>query len=48
MKKITAAVMISVFFFGCGRFVKVPDDQRKIRKVFEVNLTKDEIFEKSI
>jgi hypothetical protein len=37
-----------IVFSGCGRFVKVSEQERMIRQVFAVQLSKDEIFDRAL
>jgi len=37
-----------LFLPGCGRLVKVPDQERMIRQVYSVGLSKDEIYDQAL
>jgi len=37
-----------LFLPGCGRLVKVPDQERMIRQVYSVGLSKDEIYDRAL
>ena len=41
-------VTVMLFLPGCGRLVKVPDQERMIRQVYSVGLSKDEIYDRAL
>lgn len=41
-------VTVILFLPGCGRMVKVPDQERMIRQVYSVGLSKDEIYDRAL
>jgi hypothetical protein len=48
--KRSMSVMVTVILLlpGCGRMVKVPDQERMIRQVYSVGLNKDEIYNRAL
>ncbi len=37
-----------IIFAGCGRFVKIPEQDRMVRQIFTVPLSRDEIFDRAL
>ncbi|MBN1498043.1 MAG: DUF4468 domain-containing protein [Spirochaetes bacterium] len=48
MKHISLLLMGIILMSGCGRMTRVPEDKRAIRKVFEVNLPRKEIYSRAL
>ncbi|OHD65721.1 MAG: hypothetical protein A2176_13890 [Spirochaetes bacterium RBG_13_51_14] len=48
MKYIHLICIGVIALYGCGRLVKVQDQERMIRQVFSVKLSKDEIFDRTL
>ncbi|MBN2159860.1 MAG: DUF4468 domain-containing protein [Spirochaetes bacterium] len=48
MKFLCPAVAVIVALSGCGRLIKVPEQERVIRQVFEVSSTKSEIYDRAL
>jgi hypothetical protein len=48
MKHVTLFILCAVALFGCGRLVKVPEQERMVRKVFEVQLSKNAIYDRAL
>ena len=44
MKKLSLLLVLLFLFVGCARFIKAPEKERKIRKIYKVNLSADEIY----
>lgn len=45
---VTLFVAMILILPGCGRMVKVPDQERMIRQVYSVGLTKDGIYDRAL
>ncbi|OHD68248.1 MAG: hypothetical protein A2W19_16745 [Spirochaetes bacterium RBG_16_49_21] len=37
-----------IFFSGCGRLIKVPEQKRAITQVYPIQLSKDEIYDRAL
>lgn len=48
MKHISLLLIGIIALSGCGRMTRVPEENRAIRKVFDVNLPKKEIYARSL
>ena len=48
MKQVALFLLFAFALSGCGRLVKVPEQERMIRKVFEVQLAKNDIFDRAL
>lgn len=49
MKTFMPLLVIAMLFLpGCGRMVKVPDQERVIRQVYSVSLARDEIYDRAL
>ncbi|TFH40621.1 MAG: DUF4468 domain-containing protein [Chrysiogenales bacterium] len=48
MKRIHLLMIGVIVLSGCGRLVKVQENERTIRQVFSVQLSKDEIYDRSL
>jgi hypothetical protein len=40
--------LVASVLSGCGRLIKVPEQERMLRKVFEVQLSKKEIYDRAL
>lgn len=48
MRCVTLLLFCALFMSGCGRMVKVPEQERMVRKVFEVQLSKNDIYDRAL
>jgi len=48
MKYFTLILLCAFALSGCGRLVKVPEQERMFRKVFDVQLSKNEIYDRAL
>ncbi len=48
MKHGTLILLCIFALSGCGRLVKVPEPERMLRKVFEVQMSKNEIYDRAL
>jgi len=48
MKHITLFLLCALALPGCGRLVKVPEQERMVRNIFEVQLAKNDIYDRAL
>ena len=48
MKHLPLVILCMIVLSGCGRLVKVPEQERIVRKVFEVQLSKNVIYDRAL
>jgi hypothetical protein len=48
MKYLTIVILCIIALSGCGRLVKVPEQERIVRKVLEVQLPRDAIYDRAL
>lgn len=48
MKRIALPLVVMVVISGCGRLVKVPENERILRQVVKVELSREEIYDRAL
>lgn len=48
MKLFHIVLITTLLFAGCGRLVRVPEQEQMLRQVYAVQLSKDEIFDRAL
>jgi hypothetical protein len=48
MKHLTFFLLCALALSGCGRLVKVPEQERMVRNIFEVQLAKNDIYDRAL